>query len=352
MSFRRPENYKRYENTYIQLLKQANPQVANGGYQNRDNYTFIRNHYSNLDWYYAQILMSFKVTKLTGENIAINDNNGIVNRAHSFIKKISFSINGREVYDCKEANNSLNIKNLIDYSPSYAKTVATNEMFFLDTSTSPNRAKYLTRQNTMLPDSNFKIVIEIESDNNLIWRTGTDVCRIIITDFQVVIPQIIPVDPIARTTTLTFLNEYVTKSYVTNDKENIFRIKDSIKNPKHVYIFFLENSKLNSQTANPFIYNTLRLDTNKTLERCYLKVNKEVYPITYYSLPRDETRIYQDLTTNPAKVTLLNRYNFKELFPFIHFHLTALKDESAKLVFYYQLSNETIVNYTVYAIVI
>ena len=90
--------------------------------------------------------MSFKVTKLTGNNIATNDNNGILNGSHSFVKKISFSINGREVYDCKEANQCVNIKTLIDYSPSYAKTVATKEFYFLDTSTSPNTAKYLTRQ--------------------------------------------------------------------------------------------------------------------------------------------------------------------------------------------------------------
>lgn len=53
MSFQRPENYERYENIYIQPVKQANPQVANNGYQNRDNYAFILNDYSNLDWYYA-----------------------------------------------------------------------------------------------------------------------------------------------------------------------------------------------------------------------------------------------------------------------------------------------------------
>lgn len=45
--------------------------------------------------------MSFKLTKLTGANINVNDNNGIVNGAHSFIKNISFSINGGQLYKCK-----------------------------------------------------------------------------------------------------------------------------------------------------------------------------------------------------------------------------------------------------------
>lgn len=62
--------------------------------------------------------MSFKLTKLTGNNVVVNDNNGIVSGAHSFVKRISFSINGKEVYDCNDANHCVNIKNLIDYTPS------------------------------------------------------------------------------------------------------------------------------------------------------------------------------------------------------------------------------------------
>ena len=45
-----------------------------------------------LDWYSAKILMSFKLTKLNGNNIAANDNNGIVNGAHSFVKKLVLTL--------------------------------------------------------------------------------------------------------------------------------------------------------------------------------------------------------------------------------------------------------------------
>ena len=97
------------------------------------------------------------------------------------------------------------------------------------------------------------------------------------------------------------------------------------------------------------MYNTFKIDNNKTLKRCYLTVNEETYPTTHYVLPRDEIRIYQDVTRG---ISVLNRYNFKELFPFIHFDLSALKDERAKLSFHYQLSNESTEDYTVYAIVL
>ena len=192
--------------------------------------------------------MNFKLTKLTGRNVIINDKNGIVNGASSFVKKISFNIKGREIYQCNEANHVVNIKNLIEYNASYAESIGTNEFYYLDTTNSPNRNKYLTRQvqhgrnltntgwtprvfienenptynegfderkkqlgnsrivnceiplnrysffaslkNKMLPDSRFELNIEFESDNNLIWREGNDVGRVIITKLELYIPRV------------------------------------------------------------------------------------------------------------------------------------------------------------------
>ena len=38
------------------------------------------------------------------------------------------------MYDCNDANHAVNIKNLLEYSPSYADKTASNEFFYLDTS--------------------------------------------------------------------------------------------------------------------------------------------------------------------------------------------------------------------------
>ena len=145
--------------------------------------------------------------------------------------------------------------------------------------------------------------------------------------------------------------DYTTKSYTKRQKEGEFRITNSITKPRHVYVFFLENSKLNSQTANPFQYNTFTLDGNKTLKRCYLKVNNDIFPTIHYSLPRDEIRLYQKVVRFNG-VSLLNKNNFKDLYPFICFDLSALKEPEAKLSFHYELNNETTVAYTIYAIVL
>ena len=117
---------------------------TNNNYQNRGNVKFVVDGESR-DWYNARRSLYFKLTKLTGGNLIINDKNGIVNGASSFVKKISFSINGKEIYQCNSANHVVNIKNLIDCNTSYAETIACNEFYYLDTTNSPNRNKYLKR---------------------------------------------------------------------------------------------------------------------------------------------------------------------------------------------------------------
>ena len=43
-------------------------------------------------------------------------------------------MNGREVYDCNNTNHVVKIKNLLEYSPTYPQSTATNEFYYLDTS--------------------------------------------------------------------------------------------------------------------------------------------------------------------------------------------------------------------------
>ena len=378
--------------------------IPTNNYQNRSNFKFVVDK-TSLDWYNARLSMDFKLTKLIGNNVIINDKNGIVNGASSFVKKISFSINGREVYQCNSANHVVNIKNLLEYSPSYAETIGTNELYYLDTTNSPNRNKYLTRQvqqgrnnaNTgwtprifienedttynegfdarkkqlgnssivnceiplnrysffeafkdkMLPDSRFELNIEFESDNNLIWREGNDVCRVIITKLQLYIPRV------KCTTTSpkswTYLNEYVTNSTDLRQREGNFRITNEVSKPRHVFIFIVNSANINSQTANPFLYQTFNVANNRKLTRCYLKANENIYPNIHYKPSTEPSRVYRDVMSYGGG-TLLNRNNFECLFPFIYFKLPNLEDK-VKLSFHYELTGEPNADYTIFAIV-
>ena len=40
------------------------------------------------------------------------------------------------MYDCNDANHAVNIKNLLEYSPSYAEKTASNKFFYLGISRS------------------------------------------------------------------------------------------------------------------------------------------------------------------------------------------------------------------------
>ena len=72
----------------------------------------------------------------------------MVNGSNTLIKKLSVTANGRQVYGCDYANHCVNIKKLLEYNPSYAKSVGTNEYYFLDTSRHADGIKYTGRRVT------------------------------------------------------------------------------------------------------------------------------------------------------------------------------------------------------------
>ena len=179
----------------------------------------------------------------------------MVNGSNTLIKKLNVTANGRPVYDCDYANHCVNIKNLLEYNPSYAKSVGTNEFYLLDTSRNAEEKKYLIKnvthtqqedgggataaanmlnkdnvdynkgfaarkallglstivnceiplnrysffeelQDKLLPNMKIDLDIEFEDDKNLIWRQGAaDAAgtsyRLIIKRLQLFVPRLI-----------------------------------------------------------------------------------------------------------------------------------------------------------------
>ena len=95
--------------------------------------------------------VKFKVTKLDGGDLTIgqNDNYGIVNGSHSFVNNFDVKLNGKKVYDCNWSNHAVNINNLLEYTPTYAESTATNEFFFyLDTGLGAEKRRAQAGYNT------------------------------------------------------------------------------------------------------------------------------------------------------------------------------------------------------------
>ena len=419
-SFRNPKYLERYEDVVFDLEQALDVAPANGPTQNKTGHRFVADNSGEatpFDWYNARLSVDFKVNGLAGgANIdADGDNLGIVNGSGSLIEKLTILANGRDVYSCNYANHVVNIKNLLEYSPSYAESVATNEFFYLDTTRNANRAEFalnatpvVTGRNAnynkgfalrkvilgdsatvhceiplnrysffealedkLLPNTKIELNIEIESDNNVLWRAGGADCRVILTRFQLFVPRLvfnsegqkIYADNYLKPFKWIYLNEVVERSNNTQQQTGQFRITNGISKPRHVFIWAINTANVETQEQNQFLYNTFSLANNRNISRCYLEVgNGNEYPDIAFKPATDPARVFREVmnyvyaNNDFQGGTLLNRSNFENLFSFVYFDLTKqkidLKDGVTKLSFHYELNDNPNANYNIYALVL
>ncbi|CAH3144901.1 unnamed protein product, partial [Porites lobata] len=149
----------------------------------------------------------------------------------------------------------------------------------------------------------------------------------------------------------------------TQQQTGQFRITNGISKPRHVFVFGIDTARIDSQTANPFVYDTFDLPNNANISRCYLEVaNGNEYPDIHFKPSTDLSRVFRNVMSyvyannDYQGGTLLNRSNFKTLFPFVYFDLTKqkmdIKDGVTKLAFHYELSANPNANYNFYALVL
>ena len=425
-SFRDPKYLERYEDVVFDLEQALDVAPANGATQNKTGHRFVADNSGEatpFDWYNARLSVDFKVNGLAGgANIdADGDNLGIVNGSSSLIEKLTILANGRDVYSCNYANHVVNIKNLLEYNPSYAESVATNEFYYLDTTRHAERTEF-TINNTnvtggaavvkgrianynkgfamrkallgdsatvhcdiplnrysffealedkLLPNTKIELNIELESDNNVLWRAGGADCRVILTRFQLFVPRLvfnsegqkIYSNNYLKPFKWTYLNEVVERSNNGQQQTGHFRITNGISKPRHVFVWGINTANVNEQEQNPFLYNTFNLPNNANISRCYLEVgNGNEYPDIAFKPATDPARVFREVmgyvyaNNDFQGGTLLNRSNFENLFPFVYFDLTKqkidLKDGVTKLSFHYELSADPDADYNIYALVL
>ena len=161
----------------------------------------------------------------------------------------------------------------------------------------------------------------------------------------------------------TYLNEVVERSNNSQQQTGHFRITNAISKPRHVFVFAINTANIDSQTANPFMYNTFALPNNANISRCYLEVgNGNEYPDIHLKPATDPARVFREVMSyvyannDFQGGTLLNRSNFESLFPFVYFDLTKqkldIKDGVTKLAFHYELSANPNADYNIYALVL
>ena len=417
-SFRNPKYLDRYEDVVFDLEQSLDTAPANDAHQTKTGLRFVVDNTgetTSFDWYNARLSMDFKVNKLAdGGNLAITDHNGIVNGSNSFIEKLTILANGREVYSCNYANHVVNIKNLLEYNPSYAESVAANEFYFIDTSRSAEEREFevsgtnqlakrkatynkgfhkrklllgtsttvnceipLNRysffevlEDKLLPNTKIELNIEIEKDSNLIFQAADD-CRVIITRLQLFIPKLtfnsegqkLYMENYLKPYKWTYLNEVVERSNNSQQQTGHFRITNAISKPRHVFVFGINTARIDSQTSNPFLCDTFNLPNNANIRDCHLEVaNGNEYPFIHFKPSTDMSRVFRNVMSyvyannDYQGGTLLNIGNFKSLFPFVYFDLTKqkmdIKDGVTKLAFHYELTANPNADYNIYALVL
>ena len=245
--------------------------------------------------------------------------------------------NGIQVYDCQQVNHAVHIKNLLEYSPSYAKQTATNELFYLDTNRhAEERVAQVANYNKgfalrkgilglsatvnveiplnlytffealrdqLLPNMKVELSIDLESDGNVIWQ-GADDCRVVLLKFQLWVPKIIFnsvgtslfTSQYLKPHKWTYEREMIERSNSTRQQTGTFQITSGINRPHHVFVWFLNDASDNVQTANPFLYNTFNVANNRSVTSCHLEVgNGANYPENEYSPSTNIARVFRDV---------------------------------------------------------
>ena len=230
-SYRNSKFIERYEDVYFELNTALNANPENNAHQKKLGHRFVVDNVGEttpLDWYHARFNVDITLNKLAdGANVAADDHLGVVNSASALINKLNVKMNGVDLYDCSDANQATNIKNLLEYSEGYSKSQGTNEFFHIDKNRNAeertaaaqaatynsgfaarklllnagakvnaeiplNRYSFFeSLHNELLPSSRIEIRIDLESDDNIVWRAGGDDCRVVLTKFQLIVSRIV-----------------------------------------------------------------------------------------------------------------------------------------------------------------
>ena len=133
MAFRTPKNVQRNELVRFQLESNIRA-PANTQEQQKKTYKFIINDRGTFyDWFNAFFEVRFKLDlKANGGNIANTTNTTIINGSHSLIKHMVVRSAGKIIYDTDNLHLVTFVKNLLEYSDDYSRSVAKNSLWYLD----------------------------------------------------------------------------------------------------------------------------------------------------------------------------------------------------------------------------
>jgi len=378
---------------------------GNNQYQNKSGYKFILRDRDNFyDWYNAYFRVDFKFeTVANGANIDADTESAPINGSFSLIRNLTLKSAGKMLYEAENIHKGIFIKNLLDFSDDFSRSVAKNQFGYLDsdatTVTDGNatnlgmRARALLSHggeivqtiiplnryssfeslfDRLLPPMQFEFEIILQNDREMIFQNDGTARRIVVRKFELWVPQLhftgkgqtLVNENFLRPTQWKYLKEVLHLSSSRRDANGTWLITPGVENAKHVFVFLQQTRKQNSYTQNPYIFDTFDIDGDDSarLDTCRLQYGTNFYPELDYD-HAFKIRILNDLINFRYRKNDYNTgvqlqlANFEKLYPIIYFGLRNTKEsvtgDPKKLEFHYRLNEAANAqNYMIFAVVL
>ena len=398
MSFRTSENLQRYE--YVRFhLDNVIDQPANNQSQKKSGYRFTINDRSSFfDFFngYFEVTKELQ-KKANGTGYAAADRITMINGSHSLIKHMVIKSSGKIVYESDNLHRITNVKNILEYSDDYSRSVAKNSFWYIDTdSTTANTnlgfeaRRILTQavennggggaksinemiplsrysffqelERNMLPPMQLTIELTLNEDSEMIhMANGTAAGRVVINRLYLWLPRLIPKDSMysnfisefLKPTSWVYMRDLYNQSANTRALQNMFQISPAIDNVEHVFVYLQRTNGPNDDEneRTPYLFDTFKLnaaDGNSSLSSCRLEYGQNTF---YPELECDadsKIRIFNDLMAYSFRKndynsgTQLNLSNFTSLYGLIYFDLTYQKEvitrDPKQLILHYRFN--------------
>ena len=398
MAFRTSDKLQRYERVKFSpnnLIEQPGNNLT----QKKTSYKFTINDRSSFyDFFNAKFEVTFELQKKAdGSGYAAADRITIINGSHSLINRITIKSAGKVVYVTDNVHRITNVKNLLEYSNDYSKSVAEKTFWYLDTENSTANTnsgfearRILTQANQnnggggaktvneliplnrysffeeledkMLPPMQLEFEIDLNEDSELIhMANGTDPGRVVVKKFYLWVPKMIPKDSeyseylkdFLKPIKWKYMKDMYNQSAVTRIVQNRFQVSPAVDKVKHVFFYLQRNDGPNNDESErtPYIFDTFKLnaaDANSSLASCRLEYGQSTfYPEMEYDADSKKI-IFDDLMTYAFRNndmnsgTQLNTHNFSTIYGLVYFNLTYQKEaitrDPKELVVNYKLN--------------
>ena len=326
--------------------------------------------------------------KADGANIAGDTQSAPINASFSLITSLKVSSSGKKLYEADNIHKGIFIKNLLDFSDDFSRSVAKNQFWYLDSDATTvtddnatnlgmrsrallsqgglmvqtiiplNRYSFFeTLSDKLLPPMQLEFEIELQNDQEMIFQNNATARRIVVRKLELWTPQLhftgkgqtMANENFLKPTQWKYLKENLQSSSSRRDANGTWLITPGVKDPKDVFVFLQQTRKQNVYTQNPYIFDTFDIDGDGSarLDTCRLQYGTKFYPELDYD-HEFKIRILNDLINFRYRK---NDYNsgvqlqlakFEKLYPIIYFDLRNTKEsvtgDSKKLELHYRLN--------------